>query len=50
MICMENTPFQRVRDKNKMPQSTMVAMSDLSALNLEEGSLVGGYTLIARLG
>lgn len=28
----------------------MVAMSDLSALNLEEGSLVGGYTLIARLG
>ena len=47
---MENTPFQRVRDKNKMPQSTMVAMSDLSALNLEEGSLVGGYTLIARLG
>lgn len=50
MIRMENTPFQRVRDKNKMPQSTMVVMSDLSALNLEEGSLVGGYTLIARLG
>ncbi len=31
-------------------QSTMGAMSDLSALNLEEGSLVGGYTLISRLG
>ncbi|MGE4654932.1 serine/threonine-protein kinase [Bifidobacterium hominis] len=28
----------------------MDAMSDLSALNLEAGSLVGGYTLIARLG
>ena len=25
-------------------------MSDLSALNLESGSLVGGYTLISRLG
>ena len=25
-------------------------MSDLSALNLEAGSLVGGYTLISRLG
>ncbi len=28
----------------------MDAMSDLSALNLEAGSLVGGYTLISRLG
>ena len=28
----------------------MGAMSDLSALNLEAGSLVGGYTLISRLG
>lgn len=28
----------------------MGPMSDLSALNLEEGSLVGGYTLISRLG
>ena len=28
----------------------MHAMSDLSALNLEAGSLVGGYTLISRLG
>lgn len=28
----------------------MGAMSDLSALNLETGSLVGGYTLISRLG
>ena len=26
------------------------SMSDLSALNLEAGSLVGGYTLISRLG
>lgn len=31
-------------------QSTMGPMSDLSALNLEAGSLVGGYTLISRLG
>ncbi len=50
MICMENTPFRHIRSVSKAPQSTMVAMSDLSALNLEEGSLVGGYTLIARLG
>ena len=28
----------------------MGSMSDLSALNLEAGSLVGGYTLISRLG
>ena len=28
----------------------MGAMSDLSALNLEAGNLVGGYTLISRLG
>lgn len=28
----------------------MGAMSDLNALNLEAGSLVGGYTLISRLG
>ena len=28
----------------------MDAMSDLSTLNLEAGSLVGGYTLISRLG
>ncbi|WP_430492609.1 serine/threonine-protein kinase [Bifidobacterium catenulatum] len=28
----------------------MGAMSDLSALNLEAGSLIGGYTLISRLG
>lgn len=28
----------------------MGSMSDLSALNLETGSLVGGYTLISRLG
>ena len=28
----------------------MDAMSDLSAVNLEAGSLVGGYTLISRLG
>lgn len=28
----------------------MDVMSDLSALNLEAGSLVGGYTLISRLG
>ena len=30
--------------------STMGGMSDLSAANLEAGSLVGGYTLISRLG
>ena len=31
-------------------EQAMGAMSDLSALNLEAGSLVGGYTLISRLG
>ncbi|PIB84665.1 serine/threonine protein kinase [Bifidobacterium sp. N4G05] len=37
-------------NSNLRKASTMDAMSDLSALNLEAGSLVGGYTLISRLG
>ena len=28
----------------------MEAMSDVSALNLEPGEVVGGYTLVSRLG
>ena len=28
----------------------MEGMSDLNALNLESGEVVGGYTLISRLG